>query len=117
MQKGEPWNAVQNRYDRGTGVAGLLVGPPGLQRAAGHLQPLGRLTLGEAPGVQVARLRKPVSAFEALPAWVALLVALGLLLDDRAHSYRLFPSFALVGVMAKDGEVAFWFQPFVVSTL
>jgi hypothetical protein len=117
MQKGEPWNAVKKRHDRGTCVEVLLVCPPGLQRAAGHLQHLGRLTLGEALGVQVAILRKQVSAFEALPALVALIVALWLLLDYRAHSYLLGPSFAFVGVMAKDGEVAFWFQPFVVSTL
>ncbi len=76
MQKGETWNAVKKRYDRGTCVEVLLVGPPGLERAAGHLQHLGRLTLGEALGVQVAILRKQVSAFEALPALVAIIVAL-----------------------------------------
>ena len=33
-------------------------------------------------------------------------------LDYCAHSYLLFLSFACVCVMAKDGEVAFSFQPF-----
>ena len=88
-----------------------MVRPPRLQRATGHLKPLGRLTLGEALGVQVAIRRRQVSAFEALPALVTLLVALVLLLDDRSHSDLLVPSFALVGVMAQDGEVACWFQP------
>ena len=57
------------------------------------------------------------SAFDALPAMVAIILALLLLLDYRSHSDLLVPSFALVYVMAKDGEVAFRFQPFVVSRL
>jgi len=61
--------------------------------------------------------RQQVRAFEALPALVTILVALLFLLDYRSHSDLLVPSFALVCVMAKDGEVACWFQPFVVSTL
>jgi len=62
--------------------------------------------------VQIARLRKQIRAFEALPALVTILVALLFVLDYRAHSSLLLPSFAFVFVMAKDGEVAFSFQPF-----
>ena len=117
MQDGETRHTVKKRHDRWTRIEALLVRPPRLQRATGHFKHLGRLTLGEALGVQVALLRQQVSAFKALPALVTILVALLFLLDYRSHSDLLVPSFALVCVMAKDGEVAFWFQPFVVSTL
>ena len=112
MPEGETRHAVQNRDDSRTRVEALLVRPPGLQRATGDLKNPGRLTLGEALGLQIAILRKQIHAFEALPALVAILVALLFILDYRAHSSLLFPSFAFVFVMAKDGEVAFSFQPF-----
>jgi hypothetical protein len=116
-QESETGDAVKKRHDDGTRIEVFLVRPPRLQRAAGHRKHLGRLTLGEALGLQVARRRKQRSACEAIPALVAILVALVLLLDYRSHSDLLFQSFAFVGVTAKDGEVAFWFQPFVVSSL
>ena len=58
-----------------------------------------------------------VSALAALPTLVAIIVASLRILDYRAHRYLLLPFFAFVVVMAKDGEVAFWFQPFVVPSL
>jgi len=58
-----------------------------------------------------------VSALAALPTLVAIIVASLRILDYRAHRYLLVPFFAFVVVMAKDGEVAFWFQPFVVPSL
>ena len=116
MQEGETGDTVKKGHDRGTLVEALLVRPPRLQRAAGHVKHLGRLTLGEPLGLQIAILLKQVSAFDAIPALVAILIASLLVLDYCSHSDLLFTSFAFVYVMAKDGEVAFWFQPFAVSS-
>jgi hypothetical protein len=58
-------------------------------------------------------LLKESSPFEAIPVVVAIRVAPLYLLDYCAHSDLLFPPFAFVYVMAKDGEVACWFQPFM----
>jgi hypothetical protein len=57
-----------------------------LQRATGHLKHRGCLTLGKALGLQIAISRKQCSAFETLPALVALIVATLLVLDDGSHS-------------------------------
>ena len=57
-----------------------------------------------------------LSACDAIPALMALLVASLRLLDYCAHSDLLVPLFACGYTMAKDGEVACWFQPFVVSS-
>ena len=92
MQEGETGHAVKKRHDRGTRIEALLVRPPRLQRAAGHVKHLGRLTLGDPLGLQIAIPRKQVSAFEALPALVAILVASLRVLDYVAHSYLLFRS-------------------------
>ena len=116
MQEGETGDAVKKRHDRGTRIEALLVRPPRLQRAAGHVKHLGRLTLGEPLGLQIAILLKQLSAFDAIPALVAILIASLLVLDDCSHSYLLFHPSPCVYVMAKDGEVAFWFQPFTVSS-
>ena len=112
MQEGEPGNTVKKGHDSGTRIKAVLVRPPRLQRAAGHVKHLSRLPLGAALRLQRTILGKQVSAFEARPALVTILVALVRLLDDGAHSDLLFQAFALVCVMAKDGEVTFWFQPF-----
>ncbi len=117
MQEGETGTTWEKRHNRGTGIEAVLVRAPRLQRPAGHIQPLGRLTLGEALGLPITILPQQRSAFEALPALMAILVALLLLLPDRAPSDLLFPSFASGCVMAQDGEVAFWFQPFVRASL
>jgi hypothetical protein len=60
-------------------------------------------------------LLKESSPFEATPALAAILVASLRLLDSCTHSDLLFPPFAFVYIMAKDGEVAFWLQPFMES--
>jgi hypothetical protein len=75
------------------------------------------LTLGETLSLEIAILRKQISTFETSPALVAILVASLLSIDYRSHRSLLLPSFAFIFVMAKDGEVACWFQPFVVSSL
>ena len=69
-----------------------------------------------ALGLQVAVPLTQLSAFDALPALMAILVAPLRILDYWAHSYLLFHSFAFVFVMAKDDEVAFCFQLFAVSS-
>ena len=44
--------AVKKGHDRGTGIEAVLVHALRLQRAAGHVKHLGRLTLGDSLGVQ-----------------------------------------------------------------
>ena len=117
MQEGEPRHTVKKRHDSRTRIKALLVRAPCLQRGAGHLKHLGGLPLGEALGFEIVILLQEISALEALPTLVAIIVASLLVLDYRAHHYLLLPFFAFVVVMAKDGEVAFLFQPFVVSSL
>lgn len=86
---------------------------PCLEGAARPRKHLRGLTLGEASPLQRAIPFPQRSVFEAVPALVALLVASWRRLDDGAHSALLYPSFALVYVMAKDGGVASWVQPLV----
>jgi hypothetical protein len=116
MQEGKTRHTVQKRHDHGALIEALVVRPPGLQYGARHIKRLGRLTLGEALGLQTARPLTQLSACNAIPALLALLVASLRLLDYCAHSDLLVPLFAYVDTMAKDGEVACWFQPFVVSS-
>jgi hypothetical protein len=68
-------------------------------------------------GFEIAIALKLLCPFEALPALVAIIIASWRILDYCAHSYLLGPFFALVCVMAKDGEVAFSLQPCVGSSL
>ena len=101
MQEGEPRHTVKERHDSRTRIKALLVRAPCLQRGAGHLKHLGALPLGEALGFEIVILLQEVSALEALPTLVAIIVASLLLLDYRAHRYLLLPFFAFVVVMAK----------------
>ena len=94
MQEGETSDAVKKRHDRGTLIKARLIRPPRLQRAAGHLKHLGRLTLGDALGMQITIALKQVSTFDASPALVAILIATLRVLDYRFHSYLLFQPFA-----------------------
>src|SRR2546430_708540 len=95
MQEGETGDAMKKRDDRRTLIEALLVRPPRLQRAAGHVQHLGRLTLGDPLGVQVTIPCPQVRTFEARPALVTLIMATFLVLDSRCHSSLLFQPFAL----------------------
>jgi hypothetical protein len=74
---------VEKRHDSGTGVEAVWGRAPRLLRAARHVKPFDRLTLGEALGCEIAILRKEVSPFEAIPALVAIIVASLRPLDDR----------------------------------
>jgi hypothetical protein len=89
MQEGKPRATVKKGDHGGMLVKALLVGPPCLKRAAGNIQHLGRLTLGDALGLQTAILLKQVSAFEAIPALVAIIIVTLLILDYCSHSYLL----------------------------
>ena len=79
-------------------------------------QHLSRLTLGDILGVYTIILPPQVSAFEVILALMAILVASWCILDVCAHNYLLVPSFVFVYEMVEDGEVACWFQPWVVSS-
>src|SRR6266571_5456335 len=92
MQEGETGNTLEKRHDRGTGIEAVLVRAPRLQRTAGHVQPLGRLTLGDTLGVQLTIPCKQVRAFDARPALVTILIATLLVLDYRCHSYLPYRS-------------------------
>jgi hypothetical protein len=116
MPEGKTGDAVKKRHDRRTLVEALVVGAPRLQCRAGHLKHLGRLTLRDTLGLQSTIRCQEVSAFEAIPALVASLVASLRLLDYRSHSDLLWPSCAFVCVIAQDGEVACSFQPFAGSS-
>jgi hypothetical protein len=49
-------------------VKTVLIRPPGLQRAAGHIKRLGGLTQGEPLGVQIAILIEEFRASGAIPS-------------------------------------------------
>jgi len=89
MQEGQPWGTVEKGHDGGMCVKTVLIRPPCLQRAAGHIKRLGGLTQGEPLGLQVTILRKQLSTFDAIPALVALIIATLRILDDCAHRYLL----------------------------
>ena len=90
MEKGETGNTAEKCRDNGTCIEAVRIRSPRLQRAAGHVQCLGRLTLRETLRLESAILRKQVCAFEAMPALVAILVVLLRLLHYCAHSDLLF---------------------------
>jgi len=117
MQAGEPRHTVPARHDRWTRLKALLVRAPCLPRGAGPGKPLGDVPRGEARGFARVRRRQEGRTLEALPTLVAILVAAWRLGDDRAHRALLGPCFACGVVLAKEGEGAWWFHPFVVPSL
>ena len=68
MQDSKPRRTVKNRHDRRTLVKVFVVRPPRLERAAGHVQPLGRLALGDPLGVQRTISCTAVSALNSAPS-------------------------------------------------
>ena len=96
MQESQPWGTVEKGHDGGMFVKTVLIRPPCLQRAAGHIKRLGGLTQGEPLGLQIAVLLKELGAFDALPTLVAIIVASLRILDDGSHSDLLFPPFASI---------------------
>jgi hypothetical protein len=101
---------LRNGYGGGLGTDATPV------RATRYVKHLSRLTLGDTLGVHTITLPLQVSAFEAILALMAILVTSWCILDDCTHNYLLVPSFVFVYEMVKEGEVAWWFQPWVVSS-
>lgn len=89
MQESATWNALKKGHDRGTLVETFLVRLPRLEGAAGHSQLVGCLTLGEALGLELERLLKAFSAFQATPSWEVCLIAWLPGLDYGSHSALL----------------------------
>jgi hypothetical protein len=85
---------VKKGHDRRTRIEAFLIRTPRLQRATGNRQDLGGLTLGDTLGLQLAIPRTQVSAFEAPPAVVAIIIATVRVLENRCHSSLLFQPFA-----------------------
>jgi hypothetical protein len=111
-EEGEPRNTVTKRHDHRTRVEAVLGGAPRWPRTAGHVKDLGSLTPGDTLGVQSAIPLKPLSAFEASPAWVALLMVTLLILASCAHRSLLLRTPLSGGNdLAKDGEGALLGQP------
>src|SRR4029453_602169 len=106
MQEGEPGDAVKKGHNRGTRIEAFRIRAPCLKRATRNVKHLGGLTLGNPLGVQLAISFKEVSAFEASPALVALIIATLLCLDYRYHSYLPTEALPCAKWRAKDGEVA-----------
>jgi hypothetical protein len=107
MQEGETWRTVKKRHDRRTLVKVLLVRSPCLQRAAGHVQCLRRLALGDPLGAQRAIAFPPGRALKARPALVAIMLATVLFLDYCCHRLPPLPkSLPCAKWRAQDGEGA-----------
>ena len=69
MQEGQPRSTLKKGHDSRVLVEALLVGPPGLKRAAGNLKRFGRLTQGESLGLQSEILIEELSTLGSIPAW------------------------------------------------
>src|SRR5882724_12276245 len=112
MQEGETGSTLEKRHDRGTGIEAVLVRAPRLQRTAGHVQPLGRLTLGDPLDVQLTIPRKQGRAFEARPALVTILIATLLVLDYRCHRDLLVQPFAFQSCWRRTARWLSGFNPY-----
>src|SRR2546425_12059265 len=86
MQEGEPGHTLEKRHDRGTGIEAVVVCQPRLQCTAGYVKHRGCLALGDSLNMQLAVPCKEVSAFEARPMLVAIILAMLRCLDYRCHS-------------------------------
>jgi hypothetical protein len=116
MQEGKTGDTVKKRHNSRTLIEAFLVRPPRLQRTAGHVKHLGRLTLGHPLGFEIAIALILLCPFDALPALVAISAASLLILDDCSHSYLLLQSCAFGFVIDQDDEIAVWFQLFATSS-
>jgi hypothetical protein len=89
MQEGKTRRTVKKGHDSRTRIEALVVGLPGLERAAGNIEQLGCLPMGEPLRLQSAVALKQCSAPGSLLAWVTIVVASLLILDDGSHGYLL----------------------------
>jgi hypothetical protein len=81
MHEGKSRTALKELGHMGTDVESVMPRPPGLNGRSGNLELFGGLTLGDALGSQLPVLLKEVRTFESIPAWLAVRVALLLVLD------------------------------------
>jgi len=81
--------------DVGTAIEGIIPNAPRVEGRSRSLEFLGSLPLGDALSVELPVLFKEVRAFESIPAWLALRVALLRVLDDASHRDLLGQSLAL----------------------
>jgi hypothetical protein len=102
---------VKKRDDSRTRIEALLVRPQGTAR---YLEHLGRLTLGETLGLQIAILRIQLRTFDTLPTLGALIMATLRILDSCFHSSLLLKPLSWAQCMAKDGEGTLAVQPFTL---
>jgi hypothetical protein len=94
VYKSKSGAALKERCSMRTAIEGVVPEAPGLQGRSRNLELFGGLTFGEALDSQLPVRLKEVRAFEAIPAWLALRVALLLVLDDGSHSDLLWQSLA-----------------------
>ena len=89
MPEGQSLRPVNKGPDSRTRIEALGVCLPGLERAAGNMEQLGCLPMGEPLSLQSAIALKQCSASGSLPGWATIVVAALRLLDDCSHGYRL----------------------------
>src|SRR5262245_56417702 len=104
MQESETWHTLEKRHDCRTLIQALLIRRPCVQRAAGYVQHLGRLTLGEALRFETAILCTQLGTCDALPALVTIIVALWLVVDYSGHSVLLSSTLRRCLMLAHNGE-------------
>ena len=86
--------ALQERGDMVADIERIVPDTPGLQGSSGNLELLGSLTLGETLSSQRPVRLKEVRTCASIPAWLALMVDLGPVLDDGSHRDLLCQSLA-----------------------
>jgi hypothetical protein len=94
MHEGEPRTALKELGHMGTDVEAVMPCASGLKSGSGNLQLLSNLTLGHALGLQLTIMLEEVRTFEAIPAWLAVIVALVRILAYGSHSDLLGQSLA-----------------------
>jgi hypothetical protein len=99
------WRRYEKRDDSETRIEALLVRLPHLKRATGNVKHLRGLPLGDVVGLQVAILCKQVSAVDAIPALVAIHIAMLQVMGYRSHNFPLIlKPLSWEKCMAKDGK-------------
>ncbi len=110
-EAGTSRGAGEKGHDGGRFVTTCLLRPPSLQGAARNLPCLGGLPPREPVDWQSARRVEAVSTWGAMPAWGAISMAWCCGWDDGSHGDLRVLILRLCIDRAKDGEVAYAFQP------
>jgi hypothetical protein len=93
-EKSQAGAAMKEGGDVGTAIEGIRPNAPRLSGRSRSLECLGSLTLGDALSALRPVLFTAVRACESIPAWLALRVAVVLVVEDDAHSDLLCQSLA-----------------------